>query len=139
MLTGEFESVSRLHRTILVDRPAWKSAVALALGPLRAAERRWTEPGYIGRIKSAEVEMTLNIKDPEAHKLARRIAQKTGETMTRAVTEALRERLARLSRGHASTAMAEELLAIGRRCAATLKKRPVDHAILLYDEYGLPK
>lgn len=39
--------------------------------------------------------MTLNIKDPEAHKLARKLADRTGETMTRAVTEALRERLAR--------------------------------------------
>ena len=33
--------------------------------------------------------MTLNIKDPEAHKLARKLAEQTGETMTRAVTEAL--------------------------------------------------
>ena len=44
--------------------------------------------------------MTLNIKDPEAHKLARKLADHTGETMTRAVTEALRERLARVSRAH---------------------------------------
>jgi antitoxin VapB len=41
--------------------------------------------------------MTLYIKDPEAHELARKIAEQTGETMTRAVTEALRERLARLN------------------------------------------
>ena len=34
--------------------------------------------------------MTLNIKDPEAHELARKLAERTGETMTRAVTEALR-------------------------------------------------
>jgi antitoxin VapB len=39
--------------------------------------------------------MTLNIKDPEVHKLARKLADQTGETMTRAVTEALRERLPR--------------------------------------------
>jgi antitoxin VapB len=83
--------------------------------------------------------MTLNIKDPEAHKLAQEIAQKTGETMTRAVTEALRERLARLNRAHSPDAMTDDLLAIGRRCAATLKQRPVDHASLLYDEHGLPK
>jgi hypothetical protein len=44
--------------------------------------------------------MTLNIRDPEAHKLARKLADRTGETMTRAVTEALRERLARVSRAH---------------------------------------
>jgi antitoxin VapB len=83
--------------------------------------------------------MSLNIKDPEAHKLAQKIAQKTGETMTRAVTEALRERLARLNRAHAPDVMTEDLLAIGRRCAANLKQRPLDHASLLYDEHGLPK
>jgi len=36
--------------------------------------------------------LTLNIKDPEAHKLARALARETGETMTTAVTEALRQR-----------------------------------------------
>jgi antitoxin VapB len=81
--------------------------------------------------------MSLNIKDPEAHRLARKIAEQTGESMTRAVTEALRERLARLSQGPAVTAA--DLLAIGRRCAAALKTAPVDHAALLYDERGLPK
>lgn len=84
--------------------------------------------------------MALNIKDPEAHKLAQKIAQKTGESMTRAVTEALRERLARLSRGNITAeATKNDLLAIGRRCAATLKQKAVDHAALLYDERGLPK
>ena len=40
--------------------------------------------------------MSLNIKNPEAHALATRLAQKTGETLTDAVTTALRERLERL-------------------------------------------
>jgi antitoxin VapB len=83
--------------------------------------------------------VTLNIKDPEAHELARKLAQQTGETLTRAVTEALRERLARVSRSRRPEATAEDLLAIGRRCAATLKGKPVDHGTLLYDERGLPK
>jgi antitoxin VapB len=83
--------------------------------------------------------MTLNIKDPEAHKLARKLAEQTGETMTRAVTEALRERLARLTHAQKPETTADDLLAIGRRCAATLKGKPVDHGSLLYDERGLPK
>ncbi len=83
--------------------------------------------------------MTLNIKDPEAHELARKLAEQTGETMTRAVTEALRERLARLTRARKPEATTDDLLAIGRRCAATLKSKPVDHGALLYDERGLPK
>jgi hypothetical protein len=40
--------------------------------------------------------MSLNIKNPEDHALAARLAQKTGETLATAVTTALRERLARL-------------------------------------------
>lgn len=83
--------------------------------------------------------MTLNIKDPEAHKLAQKLAQQTGETMTRAVTEALRERLARLHRIRKRDTAANDLLAIGRRCAATLESRPIDHAVLLYNDRGLPK
>jgi antitoxin VapB len=82
--------------------------------------------------------MTLNIKDPEAHELARKLAEQTGETMTRAVTEALRERLARVSRAR-KPETADDLLAIGRRCAATLKGNTVDHGALLYDDRGLPK
>ena len=83
--------------------------------------------------------MALNIKDPDAHKLAQALAHETGETMTRAVTEALRERLARVRRSRRPDATVEDLLAIGRRCAATLKGKAIDHEDLLYDERGLPR
>lgn len=82
--------------------------------------------------------MTLNVKDPEAHRLAQAIAQATGETMTRVVTEALRERYERLQsrRGKATV---EELLAIAKRASAHVKRPYLDHAEYLYDERGLPK
>ncbi len=82
--------------------------------------------------------MGLNIKDPEAHQLAQAISRATGESMTRVVKEALRERYARIERrkGRASV---EELLAIADRAAAHVKRPYVDHAQLLYDENGLPK
>jgi antitoxin VapB len=83
--------------------------------------------------------MTLNIKDPEAHKLARTLARETGQTMTSAVTEALRQRLEQVRQRNKPEATAAELLAIGRRCANTLKRPVVDHAKLLYDERGLPR
>lgn len=84
--------------------------------------------------------MSLNIKDPEAHKLAATLAKATGESMTKAVTQALQERLARIQRHHRQpNAMASELLAIGGRCAASLGGKPVKHESLLYDEHGLPK
>ncbi|NMG41578.1 transcription factor [Chelativorans sp. ZYF759] len=82
--------------------------------------------------------MSLNIKDPEAHRLASAIARATGQSMTRVVTEALRERLARIE-GRKRKASVEELLAIADRSAALVKRPYVDHAELLYDENGLPK
>jgi antitoxin VapB len=42
--------------------------------------------------------MALNIKNDEAHGLARAITLLTGETLTAAVTAALRDRLAELTR-----------------------------------------
>ena len=82
--------------------------------------------------------MTLNIKDPKAHDLAQALARETGETMTLAVIEALRERLARVQRGR-RLASADELLAIGQRCAEGLSGPVVAHGDLLYDERGLPR
>jgi len=81
---------------------------------------------------------SLNVKDPEAHRLAQAIAQETGETLTTAVTEALRERHQRLHKRQGK-ATVEELLAIADRAAAQVKRPYVDHAELLYDEHGLPK
>jgi antitoxin VapB len=82
--------------------------------------------------------MGLNIKDPEAHRLAQAISQATGESMTRIVTDALRDRLARIERRQAR-ASTEELLAIADRVAVQLQGPYLDHAELLYDEHGLPK
>ncbi len=84
--------------------------------------------------------MGLNIKSDEAHRLAQELAALTGESMTAAVTAAVRERLDRVRRERGVT-LADRLLKIGRECAARLKEpiRSVDHADLLYDERGLPR
>ena len=42
--------------------------------------------------------MPLSIKNPDADRLARALAQRTGETLTEAVIKALRERLDREER-----------------------------------------
>lgn len=81
---------------------------------------------------------TLNVKDPEAHQLATAIARETGETITRAVINALRERLEHLSSGRGK-ATVEELRAIANRVAGQVKHPYLDHAEFLYDERGLPK
>jgi antitoxin VapB len=84
--------------------------------------------------------MGLNIKSEETHRLARELARLTGESMTAAVTEAVRERLDRV-RSRQATGLADRLLAIGKDCAARLKEpfRSADHGDLLYDERGLPR
>ena len=84
--------------------------------------------------------MGLNIKSEQTHRLVRTLAKLTGENMTEAVTEAVRERLERLRRARGDR-LADCLLAIGRDCAAHLKEpyKSVDHGELLYDERGLPR
>lgn len=80
--------------------------------------------------------MSLNIKNEEAHRLAQELAALTGESMTTAVTEAMRERLKRVK----SKGIAERILKIARESAALLNgKRLPDIDELLYDERGLPK
>jgi antitoxin VapB len=84
--------------------------------------------------------MSLNIRNEETHRLAQQLAALTGESMTAAVTEALRERLDRLRRQRGA-GLATRLLAIGKDCATHFKEpfRSIDHGDLLYDEHGLPR
>jgi len=86
--------------------------------------------------------MSLNIKRPEAHALAERLAKLTGETLTDAVTVALRERLARVEhKPKFDEALYEKLKAL-LKGSRKLWREPylsMDHGELLYDELGLPK
>lgn len=83
--------------------------------------------------------MALSIKDPEADRLARELAARTGETLTEVVVVALRQRLARETGRTRAIPLREELAAIRRRCAAlpVLDDRSADE-ILGYDQRGLP-
>ena len=85
--------------------------------------------------------MGLNIKNPETVRLAREVAALTGESITGAIAEALRERLECLRRKQQDIGLAERLLAIGRETAPRLKGGPKSTEIgdFLYDERGLPK
>ncbi len=83
--------------------------------------------------------MALSIKDRDADRLARELAKETGETITRAVTVALRERLARLRRRHRGRRLADELDEIATRCAQLpVLDTQTAEEILGYDERGLP-
>jgi antitoxin VapB len=84
--------------------------------------------------------MSMNIKNREAHRLTKQLAKLTGESLTTAVTEAVRERFDRIRRER-GVDLADRLLVIGRDCAAHLKEpfRTIDHDEMLYDEQGLPR
>jgi len=84
--------------------------------------------------------MSLNIKNKETHRLARELAALTGENVTTAVTESVRQRLERVRQARGA-GLAARILAIGADCATHLKEpfRSVDHGDLLYDERGLPR
>lgn len=83
--------------------------------------------------------MALNIRNPVTERLAREVAELTGETKTDAVTTALRDRLERLRRERVHRSLADELDEIARHCASlpVLDARP-EEEILGYDEQGLP-
>ena len=85
--------------------------------------------------------VALNIRDPEVHRLARAVADATGETMTEAVGTALAERLQRLTEVPEAERRrrVEALMEMARRFAELPVEdpRPIDE-ILTYDEDGLP-
>jgi antitoxin VapB len=83
--------------------------------------------------------MPLSIKDSETERLARDLAQRTGETITIATKKALEERLRRIGGGQQKAMLLEDLAAIRRRCARLPvfdERKP--NEILGYDELGLP-
>jgi antitoxin VapB len=82
--------------------------------------------------------MALSIKNPEAERLARELARTTGESLTQAVTAALRERLVRET-GRDDATLERDL----RQIQEEFKRLPVlddrtPDEIIGYDEHGLP-
>ncbi|MBV9269410.1 MAG: type II toxin-antitoxin system VapB family antitoxin [Acidobacteriaceae bacterium] len=84
--------------------------------------------------------MALNIRNPEAEKLAAELAKATGESKTEAVTKALRDRLVRVRLERTKRRLADELEEIAEHCASlpVLDRRRAEE-ILAYDETGLPR
>ena len=84
--------------------------------------------------------MALSIKNPEADRLARELADLTGEGLTEAVINSLRERLRRERGRIYPVPLREELAVIRERCS----RLPVRDArsadeIIGYDEDGVPR
>jgi antitoxin VapB len=82
--------------------------------------------------------MALSIKTDEADRLARELAALTGETLTDAVTKALRERLDRVhSKARVDIAGGLDRLSLEYSSYPNVDDRSADE-IIGYDEHGLP-
>jgi antitoxin VapB len=82
----------------------------------------------------------LNIKDPEAHRLAKEIAAQTGESLTQTVVSALRDKRARLAPNPAREIDMEAIRAIIAETSKAMRAGPKFTVEDLYDdETGLPK
>ena len=87
--------------------------------------------------------MSLNIKNAETYRLVKELADETGQSMTAAVTAAVRAQLDRIraERGDDQEARFQRALAL---LAVMRERAPAgyfdqDFDELLYDEMGLPK
>jgi len=83
--------------------------------------------------------MALSIKNPHTEELARELAATTGESLTKAVTVAVQERLARLGQGQRRDLQRRRALELLSAIweLPDLETRSAEE-ILGYDERGLP-
>lgn len=86
---------------------------------------------------------SLNIKHPEVHRLARELANETGESMTEAVVTSLRERLERV-RAREDEAVEARLERMLELAAVMRERAPAgyfeqDFDAALYDDQGLAR
>jgi antitoxin VapB len=81
----------------------------------------------------------LNIKSEDGYRLATELSVLTGESLTTAVTEALRERLDREQRLRDRAARLTRLTALAGEIRSSLRRLPGGGHSYLYDEGGRPK
>lgn len=81
--------------------------------------------------------LQINIKNQKARELVDEIVQRTGETVTEAVTAALQKRLNELTREEKLVRVRELTKGLADRWAEPW--RSMDHGEILYDESGMPK
>lgn len=84
--------------------------------------------------------MPLSIKNDATERLARQVADETGESITQAIQKALEERWERLKTKRRSSVLNSQLEELLQRVDAlpTLDSRTADE-ILGYDEHGMPR
>ncbi|HEY7297489.1 MAG TPA: type II toxin-antitoxin system VapB family antitoxin [Xanthobacteraceae bacterium] len=87
--------------------------------------------------------MSILVKNPKTEQKVRRLARRTGETITAAIDRAVDERLAKLGperrkKGRVDRKKLAELLAYFDSLPKT-NELLTDEEIIGYDEYGVPK
>ncbi len=84
--------------------------------------------------------MALSIKSLDVERLARELAEKTGDSLTGVIQKALEQSLERLKRERRSQILAGQLDEILRRVdeMPDIDSRSPDE-IIGYDEFGLPR
>jgi len=112
---------------------------------LRADVNLWHPRSRQSEAESAtfrkkEESVPLNIKSAEADSLARDLARRRGQSITEAIIGSLKESLAREAARPCPRSLAEDLLEIGRHCAALpdLDTRSPEE-IIGFDEHGIPR
>lgn len=83
--------------------------------------------------------MALNIKDARTDRLARELAQLTGQSITEAVAQALEEKLRTERRRRGKLINRDEVMRLVREItSAPILDPRTPEEILGYDEHGLP-
>jgi antitoxin VapB len=84
--------------------------------------------------------MALSIKNDATERLARQLAKETGESLTEAIQNALKERWERLKSRRPSRVLSGQIEDLLRRVDAlpTLDSRSANE-ILGYDQHGMPR
>ena len=88
------------------------------------------------------VDVSLNIKNAETHRLVRELAELTGQSQTSAVEDAVRRRIAELQAERDAERSYRNILAIARDARASMSPEFLgwDYDAELYDdETGLPR
>ncbi len=81
----------------------------------------------------------LNIKSEDAYRLASRLSELTGESLTSVVTKALRAELERQERQRDIQARVDRVMAIAKEIRAHMREPVSSDTGWMYDEDGLPK
>lgn len=83
--------------------------------------------------------MALSIKNSEVDRLARELAEVTGENLTEAISKALKERLERETGRRRINRIRDEVKRIQERVARLSRvDDQSDEELIGYDNYGLP-